>query len=120
MIWGLSTKSGKATLARIPFLADLILDRQAGERGRAAISVFLIRRVRLVDAVDEVDDGGFLQRVVFPCIRVLLPFPILRTVAYVDAKPAARKVQLADCISVTRAALRMFSVPVRAHRMFEI
>jgi hypothetical protein len=51
---------------------------------------------------------------------VLLPFPILRTVAYVDAKPAARKVQLADCISVTRAALRMFSVPVRAHRMFEI
>ena len=41
--------------------------------------------------------------------------------AYVDAKvPAARKVNQPICISVTRAALRMFSVPVRAHRVFKI
>src|SRR5262245_66345194 len=37
-IWGLSPKSGEAALARIPFLADLILDRQAGRGGGAVLS----------------------------------------------------------------------------------
>src|ERR1700738_1602902 len=70
-----SPKSGKAALARIPFLADLILDRQAGRRGGAVLSVCLARRRRLVDIPDEVIDGGFLARV--PSLRAFPPFPIL-------------------------------------------
>ena len=50
------SKSRKAALARIPFLADLILDRQAGRCGGAALGAFLIRRLRLIDALDEVVD----------------------------------------------------------------
>jgi hypothetical protein len=63
VIWGLSPKSGKATLARIPLLADLILDRQAGRCGGAVLSVCLVRCLRLVDVPDEVVDGGFLAHV---------------------------------------------------------
>ena len=87
VIWGLSTKSEKATLARIPFLANLILDRQAGGRGRAAISVFLIRRLRIVDVLDEVVDGDFLAHVSsLRVLRCCCHFRSSGTVAYVDAK----------------------------------
>src|ERR1700736_856582 len=83
-----SPKSGKAALARIPFLADLILDRQAGRRGGAVLSVCLVRRLRLVDVPDEVIDGGFLAHVpslrAFP--RFFCHFRSSRTVAYVDLR----------------------------------
>src|ERR1700719_4606147 len=54
---------GMAALAKVPFLADLILDRQAGRRGGAVLSVCLVRRLWLVDLPDEVVDGGFLAHV---------------------------------------------------------
>src|SRR5215469_2700757 len=63
VIPGLSPKSGKAALARIPLLADLILDRQAGRRGGAVLSVRLVRCLELADVPDEVIDDGFLA----PC-----------------------------------------------------
>src|SRR5262249_39055552 len=60
VIPSLSPKSGKAALARIPLLADLI---QAGRRGGAVLSVRLVRCLELVDVPDEVIDGGFLAHV---------------------------------------------------------
>jgi hypothetical protein len=51
----------------LPFLADLILDRQAGRHGGAALSLFLVRRLRFVDVPDEMVDGGFLAHV--PSLR---------------------------------------------------
>src|SRR5260370_32882766 len=60
-------ESRKAAPARIPFLADLILDRQAGRSGGAALGVFLVRRLRLIDLLDEVVDCGLLAHV--PSLR---------------------------------------------------
>src|SRR3984957_12626071 len=80
-------KSRKAALARIPFLADLILDRQAGRCGGAALGVFLVRHLRLVDVLDEVGDGGLLAHV--PPLRAFprfCHFRSSRTVAYVDLR----------------------------------
>src|SRR5260370_39307239 len=64
----LSPKSRKAALARIPFLADLILDRQAGRGGGAVLGVFFIRRCRLRDALNEMVDDGLLAPCVL-CVR---------------------------------------------------
>src|SRR5580704_4442932 len=67
VIWRLLPKSRKAAPARIPFLADLIFDRQAGRSGGAALGVFLVRRLRLIDLLDEVVDCGLLAHV--PSLR---------------------------------------------------
>ena len=62
---GISLKSRKATLARIPFLADLLLDRQAGRGGGTVLRVFSIRRRRLRDTLNEMVDCGFLAHMPF-------------------------------------------------------
>src|SRR5215472_3684650 len=73
-----AAKSGEAALARIPFLANLILDRQAGGSGRATTGVFLNRSLRLKDILYKVVDGGFLAHMssvrAFACFS---HFPIL-------------------------------------------
>src|SRR5438045_2983694 len=61
---GLS-KRGKATFTRIPFLADLILNRQAGRGGGIFGSLFLSRRFRVVDVLGEVVDDCFLAHMAF-------------------------------------------------------
>src|SRR5262245_6205556 len=55
-----SSKSGKATFAGVPFLADLVFDRQVGRCGGAMRSMLLIRRLRLVHVLDEVVDRCLL------------------------------------------------------------
>jgi hypothetical protein len=44
----------------IPFLANLILDRQAAGSGWVVLTVFLIDRLWLVHVLDQVVDGGLL------------------------------------------------------------
>jgi hypothetical protein len=62
----LQSKSRKtAALFRIPFLADLILYRQAGGGRRAALRMFLIGRLRLGDPLNEVVDGGLIAHMAF-------------------------------------------------------
>src|ERR1700745_259903 len=55
-----SSENGQAAFAGIPFLADLILDRQAAGSGWVVLTVFLINRLWLVHVLDQVVDGGLL------------------------------------------------------------
>ena len=59
------SKPGKATFTRIPFLADLILNRQAGSCGGILRSLFLSRRFRVVDVLGEAVDDCFLAHMAF-------------------------------------------------------
>src|SRR6266496_176310 len=68
-----SSENRETAFAGIPFLADLVLDRQAARSGGGVPRVFLISRLWLVNVLDEVVDGGFLAHMAplrgFRCFR---------------------------------------------------
>src|SRR6516162_7798256 len=72
-----ASENRKTAFAGVPFLADLVFDRQAaGSRG-ASPRVFLTNRLWLVDVPDEVLDRGLLAHMTslraFRCFRHFSP-----------------------------------------------